>query len=226
LPTRSPSARNDPRHDGGHVGCRRSAVTARQAAGRAAVASAGLLVVGPTPAWLAGGGPPSRDAAGHGVDRGPADHDFGRGRVALVVAGEAAVGGEPGQRAPCSWWVTTSSAGASRSTAPIRHRSAGPETLARCATSPPTPWNGSPSAQVMAPGCHGLPGAVRHRSTSRCGGRAGKRKPAHYHGKPTRTSPQPTRSPVPMSELFSLQDDFSARFVAEPDTTALHMRVD
>jgi hypothetical protein len=35
-----------------------------------------------------------------------------------------------------------------------------------------------------------------------------------------------TRSPAPISELFSLQDDFSARFVAEPDTTALHIRVD
>ena len=40
--------------------------------------------------------------AGHGVDRGPADHGFGGGGV----AGEAAVGGEPGQGAfdaPAAW---------------------------------------------------------------------------------------------------------------------------
>lgn len=33
-----------------------------------------------------------------------------------------------------------------------------------------------------------------------------------------------TRSPAPMTELFSLQDEFAARFAAEPDTTSLHFR--
>jgi len=33
-----------------------------------------------------------------------------------------------------------------------------------------------------------------------------------------------TRRPVPMNELFSLQDEFAARFAAEPDTTSLHIR--
>ena len=35
-----------------------------------------------------------------------------------------------------------------------------------------------------------------------------------------------TRRPAPITELFSLQDEFAARFAAEPDTTALHIRVD
>jgi hypothetical protein len=51
------------------------------------------------PALLPCGGFASGDAAGHGVDRGPADHGFGGGGVAFVVAGEAAVSGEPGQGA-------------------------------------------------------------------------------------------------------------------------------
>lgn len=34
-----------------------------------------------------------------------------------------------------------------------------------------------------------------------------------------------TRRPAPMAELFSLQDKFAARVAAEPDTTALHIRV-
>lgn len=34
-----------------------------------------------------------------------------------------------------------------------------------------------------------------------------------------------TRRPAPMAELFSLQDEFAARFAAEPDTTALHIRL-
>jgi hypothetical protein len=33
-----------------------------------------------------------------------------------------------------------------------------------------------------------------------------------------------TRSPAPMTELFSLQDEFAARFAVEPDTTMLHIR--
>lgn len=33
-----------------------------------------------------------------------------------------------------------------------------------------------------------------------------------------------TRSPAPMIELFSLQDEFAARFAAEPDITSLHIR--
>jgi hypothetical protein len=35
-----------------------------------------------------------------------------------------------------------------------------------------------------------------------------------------------TRSPAPISELFSLQNEFGARFAAEPDTSALHIRTD
>lgn len=34
-----------------------------------------------------------------------------------------------------------------------------------------------------------------------------------------------SRRPAPMAELFSLQDEFTARFAAEPSTTALHIRV-
>jgi hypothetical protein len=34
-----------------------------------------------------------------------------------------------------------------------------------------------------------------------------------------------TRRPAPIDELFSLQDQFAARFAAEPDTTALRIRV-
>jgi hypothetical protein len=34
------------------------------------------------------------------------------------------------------------------------------------------------------------------------------------------------RRPAPMAQLFSLQDEFAARFAAEPDTTALHIRVE
>jgi group II intron reverse transcriptase/maturase len=44
-----------------------------------------------------GGGVAAGDAAGHGVDGGPADHRFGVFGVAFVVAGQAAVGGDPGQ---------------------------------------------------------------------------------------------------------------------------------
>lgn len=33
-----------------------------------------------------------------------------------------------------------------------------------------------------------------------------------------------TRRPAPMTDLFSLQEEFAARFAAEPDTTALHIR--
>ncbi|MEU0561335.1 DUF2625 family protein [Dactylosporangium sp. NPDC006015] len=35
-----------------------------------------------------------------------------------------------------------------------------------------------------------------------------------------------TRGPAPIVELFSLQDEFAARFAEEPDATALHIRVD
>lgn len=35
-----------------------------------------------------------------------------------------------------------------------------------------------------------------------------------------------TRRPAPMTELFTLQDEFAARFAMEPHTTALHIRVD
>jgi len=35
-----------------------------------------------------------------------------------------------------------------------------------------------------------------------------------------------TRAPAPMAELFSLHDEFAARLAAEPDTTALHVRVE
>ncbi|GAA3290604.1 DUF2625 family protein [Dactylosporangium vinaceum] len=35
-----------------------------------------------------------------------------------------------------------------------------------------------------------------------------------------------TRRPAPTAELFSLQDEFAARFADEPNTTALHIRVD
>jgi hypothetical protein len=34
-----------------------------------------------------------------------------------------------------------------------------------------------------------------------------------------------TRRPAPMIELFSLQDEFAARFAAEPNTKAVHIRV-
>jgi hypothetical protein len=34
-----------------------------------------------------------------------------------------------------------------------------------------------------------------------------------------------TRRPAPMIELFSLQDEFAARFAAAPDTTSLHIRI-
>jgi 3-hydroxy-3-methylglutaryl CoA synthase len=39
------------------------------------------------------------EAADHRVDRGPADDGFGDGGVAFVVAGQAAVCGQPGQAA-------------------------------------------------------------------------------------------------------------------------------
>lgn len=35
-----------------------------------------------------------------------------------------------------------------------------------------------------------------------------------------------TRRPAPMTELFSLQDEATARFTAEPDTTTVQIRVD
>src|SRR5919112_148447 len=48
-------------------------------------------------ALLSGGWASSGDAAGDGVDRGPPDHGLGGLGVAFVVAGQAAVGGEPGE---------------------------------------------------------------------------------------------------------------------------------
>jgi hypothetical protein len=33
-----------------------------------------------------------------------------------------------------------------------------------------------------------------------------------------------SRNPAPMTELFSLQDRFVARFAAEPDATTWHIR--
>ena len=46
---------------------------------------------------LSGGRAAAGDAAGDGVDRCPADHGIGHGRVAFVVAGQAAVCGQPGE---------------------------------------------------------------------------------------------------------------------------------
>ena len=47
---------------------------------------------------LTGGGPSAAgEAAGHGADGASADHSFAGGGVAFVVAGESAVGGEPGE---------------------------------------------------------------------------------------------------------------------------------
>src|SRR4029450_12570155 len=34
-----------------------------------------------------------------------------------------------------------------------------------------------------------------------------------------------SRTPTPMTEVFSLQDEFTARFAAEPDATAFHIRL-
>lgn len=53
-------------------------------------------LVGPVPFRLPGGGFAAGDAADHEVDRGPADHGFGHGRIAFVVAGQAAVRGQLG----------------------------------------------------------------------------------------------------------------------------------
>jgi hypothetical protein len=46
---------------------------------------------------LAGRGDVAGDASGDGVDRGPADHRFGYGRVAFVVPRQAAVSGQQGE---------------------------------------------------------------------------------------------------------------------------------
>ena len=46
---------------------------------------------------LAAGWPASGEAPEHLVDRGPADHLFGHLGVAFIVAGQAAMGGQPGE---------------------------------------------------------------------------------------------------------------------------------
>jgi hypothetical protein len=55
---------------------------------------------------LSGGGPAAGAVSGDGVDRGPAGHGLGDGWVGFVVAGEAAVRGEPGEGSldrPAAW---------------------------------------------------------------------------------------------------------------------------
>jgi hypothetical protein len=49
-------------------------------------------------AWP-GGWVAACEAAGHGVDGGPADHGFGVSGETLVVAGQTVMGGDPGQSA-------------------------------------------------------------------------------------------------------------------------------
>jgi hypothetical protein len=58
-----------------------------------------LLGCGDEWAALPGGGSAAFETADHGVDGGPADEGLGDGGVAFVVAGQPAVGGEPGQAA-------------------------------------------------------------------------------------------------------------------------------